>query len=553
MSSAAQARTAGRARAPALRLALIVSPWAFGQYLQAMLRSTGLLGLLLAAGFALGVACTPAPHGMTTEGSDSETTDTACPTGNVGSVGCQCTAGGSCDPGLLCASKICVKPQAETSTTDVTTSTDPTTSDATTEATECNPDGVGDIDPACPTGQPYCDRGKCVDCSGITCADISPSLPLCNPDTGKCVSCLCNDKKPVCDPVAHTCSVCTKHSDCPDSACDLWTGACIPAAAGLWVDGEAGCDDDGAGDKGSPLCTLGAAFTRIAGTNPGPHAVRVQPGTYTLDEALHAPTGHVVALVHATGGDGAPVVDIVAAAGAAITVDPNGALLVDALRLPDGGGDGLTCKQGKAWIDRLTVDGASGRGVFGDGCDLKLRRAVLVGNKIAGVSLKAGKLRLENSFISVNGNTQTGESGVYLAGGASLDAVYTTWVENYGQAGTPFAVACDEDPANESVAVRNSVAINKGLTTLCDGAMVDDTAWSTDAPEGSNIAVTFDKLGVYLTADPALPGVYRAIAGTELDQLAMWKVGDPTIDFDGDARPSDANAPDFAGADRVAR
>jgi hypothetical protein len=29
--------------------------------------------------------------------------------------------------------------------------------------------------------------------------------------------------------------------------------------------------------------------------------------------------------------------------------------------------------------------------------------------------------------------------------------------------------------------------------------------------------------------------------------------GDPVIDFDGDVRPASDNAPDFAGADRVAR
>ena len=35
--------------------------------------------------------------------------------------------------------------------------------------------------------------------------------------------------------------------------------------------------------------------------------------------------------------------------------------------------------------------------------------------------------------------------------------------------------------------------------------------------------------------------------------LGAWEQGDPAIDFDGDARPNTADAPDFAGADRVAK
>ena len=101
--------------------------------------------------------------------------------------------------------------------------------------------------------------------------------------------------------------------------------------------------------------------------------------------------------------------------------------------------------------------------------------------------------------------------------------------------------------------MRNSVAINKGFTTLCDGAVVKNTAWSNNPPGSGNISVDFDMLAQFLTADPELTGVYRAIAGTTLDQLAMWQVGDPAIDYDGDERPSGANSPDFAGADRVAR
>jgi hypothetical protein len=513
-----------------------------------MARTIRLLGLLFAAGVSLG-ACTDVPMGEETSTTDS--TGVAC---EVGQVGCRCTAGGTCDAGLLCASKTCVEPDPGTSTTEVTTSIDPTTTDATTGGAECNLAGNGGNDPACMAAspdRPYCVKGDCVDCTGISCEEVSPSLPMCDPDTGKCAACLCDDSAPVCDPVAHTCGACTAHDECPDSACNLWTGGCIAAADTLWVIGS-GCDDAGEGTEDDPLCTLKTAFQRVGAAPAGEYAVRVHPGMYAVDNPLRAPADHVVALVQAGGGADIGV-EIVATESPAIAVDADGKLLVDGVRLSDGGSDGLSCTSGEAWLDRLTVEASAGRGISADECDIKLRRGVLVANTIAGAELRGGSLRLENSFITANGNSQNGGGGVYLALGASVDAVYTTWVVNLGQAGTPFAVACDEDVAKETVTVRNSVAINKGLNTLCEGATVKNTAWSNDPPGSGNISVDFSMLELYLTPDMSLAGVYRAIAGTTIDQLAMWQIGDPAIDFDGDARPDGANSPDFAGADRVAR
>jgi hypothetical protein len=191
--------------------------------------------------------------------------------------------------------------------------------------------------------------------------------------------------------------------------------------------------------------------------------------------------------------------------------------------------------------------------VTSEACTVTLRRSVLVGNKTAGLQIVGGTLRVENSFISSNGNFEVPGGGVYLGDGASLDAVYTTFVDNIAAAGNPFSVACDADAAKETVTLRNSIAINKGTNTLCDGASVATTAWTTPAPQASNIAVDFANLGMYLAADANIVGVYRAIPGSQLDDLAMWQDGDPRVDFDGDARPSGDKSPDFAGADRAAQ
>jgi hypothetical protein len=114
-------------------------------------------------------------------------------------------------------------------------------------------------------------------------------------------------------------------------------------------------------------------------------------------------------------------------------------------------------------------------------------------------------------------------------------------------------VSCSDDGAKEKVTVRNSLAINLGSNTLCEGATVEHTGWSTDMVTGENMIIALADLDAYLTADGSMPGVYRVAPGTGLETLGAWEQGDPVIDFDGDVRPASDNAPDFAGADRVAR
>lgn len=447
-------------------------------------------------------------------------------------------------------------PESSTGSPDPTStsaSTTTTGTETTTAGSDCTPDGDGHPDPACPPDQPYCVAGACFSCENINCSSVAPEEPLCNESTGLCVACLCDDASPVCDPTAHTCSGCTAHSDCPMSACDLWTGACFPSSDTLWVDKGDGCDDAGPGDEEIPLCGLDVAFDRIGAAAPGHQAVRVRPGSYAVTSTLRVPADHVVAVVHATGNPGPPFVAITAAISSALAVDPGGKLIVDTLHVPKSSIHGVVCTMGTAWLDRLTVSDAAMSGIVADGCELVVRRSVLVSNVIGGVQLSGGSLRLENSYISENGNPTTGVGGVYMTDGASLTAVYSTWIDNRGPVGTPFSVACSDDGPKENSAIRNSLAINPGFNTLCDGAIVDSTGWSTDVVTGDNLSIAFADRAKYLTPDGSLPGVYRVVAGSGLEGLGVWEQGDPAVDFDGDLRPTGDNSPDFAGADRLAR
>ena len=42
-----------------------------------------------------------------------------------------------------------------------------------------------------------------------------------------------------------------------------------------------------------------------------------------------------------------------------------------------------------------------------------------------------------------------------------------------------------------------------------------------------------------------------AAGQTEFADVAVWELGDPPFDFEGDSRPNDDGARDFAGADAV--
>jgi hypothetical protein len=376
---------------------------------------------------------------------------------------------------------------------------------------------------SCPDERPYCVAGECFACGGIECGEVSPAEPLCDQATGLCAACLCDDAAPVCDPESHTCSVCTAHGDCPDSACDLWTGACFPGAATLWVDGAGRCDDAGPGDKETPLCELDVAFERVSAAAPGHQAVRVRPGQLQRSRPAAGPGA-------ARGGARACDRRARRSGGHDHRREHGGAgrrsrrckLLVDALHLANSGADGFTVRWGRPGS---TASASARRRCTASppkACELVIRRGVLVGNVLAGVSLAGGSLRLENSYVSKNGNPQTGAGGIYLAEGAELDAVYSTWVENRGQAGTPFAVSCSDDGAKEKVTVRNSLAINLGSNTLCEGATVEHTGWSTDMVTGENMIIALADLDAYLTADGSMPGVYRVAPGTGLETLGAW-------------------------------
>lgn len=500
---------------------------------------------VLSLGFGVVLGACTGPYASTT---DSTETELPCP---IGSEGCACTAGGSCDAPLVCASNVCVSADATTGgavTTSGSTSMD--TANATV-AGNCSPAADGPS-PDCSGETPYCGtKGECVGCSDIaSCTAVNPLTPACDAASGECVECssddasACVDQRPVCDTALHTCRGCTDHGECPGSACDLESGACFPADQALHV-GGAGCNDNGDGAEGAPLCTIKAALGLVAkGSKSVPRAVLIQSGTYS--DALVVPGGFTVALI----GTAAP--RLTGKGAEALRVDAGAHLFADGLEIRGNtDGAGLGCTNASVWLDNSVV-AEHMSGVNGTNCTIRLRGGVVAKNSSEGIYATSGQLHLENAFVSENGGI-SGRGGLALAGGAAAEVVYTTLYGNAASIGLGHSVDCDPDGPSESVTVRNAILLNlKGYATnSCDKqAEIVHSAISAmaDGPMGGdNLGVTDETKPALIAADPKLLGVFRPIKDSALSVVGLWTDPDPRVDFEGDARQMDIG---FPGADQ---
>jgi hypothetical protein len=120
-------------------------------------------------------------------------------------------------------------------------------------------------------------------------------------------------------------------------------------------------------------------------------------------------------------------------------------------------------------------------------------------------------------------------------------------INNLSETG-PRSLHCTDDASPAEI--RNSVIIGFALPSVdCLAGTFSNSALDEGAMDGdTNLAATF--MDIMNFFDPPVQGVYKAKQDTALANIAKWQDGDPKTDFDGDARPSSADSPDYAGADR---
>ncbi|MCB9567265.1 MAG: hypothetical protein H6710_08665 [Myxococcales bacterium] len=493
---------------------------------------------------------------MTSAGTD--TADTGC---EPGTLDCTCHADDTCNAGLVCASNRCtVDPLVTTSpVTSVSggSGTDGTStgsgSDGSTSVgpTECDPaDGVENA--ACEEpSAPYCDpSGACVGCSSIACADVDAAAPLCDRESGRCVTCTAADTSacaggtPICSDGA--CVPCTEHSQCGGGACNLASGECFGGDA-LWVDKGVAPSECAAADgsQNKPFCEIADALAVIPAATPTLVWVAPAAEAYAVQASIEA--GRVVAI--RSSGDGRPRLEVTDAE--ALVIGEGALALVDHLKIGyPATFRGALCLGGALWLDDSIVDHRKEIGVEGSGCELTLRRSLITSNLGGGIATSGGELHLENAFVVANGWASSAIGGLASEGGV-IDLVYASVLGNEATGGVPASLVCS---AETTGAITNSILLisGEGSSLGCDAIEVTQSAIDdppTAAAERSNALIEGGLDGAWFVKPSSGDYHLKAGAMTPFEGLARWTTGQPPTDFDGQARPQVDGAPDFAGAD----
>jgi len=354
---------------------------------------------------------------------------------------------------------------------------------------------------------PLCsESGECVSCDEMpdpndACATLDPLAPLCV--GGACVQCTAAEPaacgRQVCDDATHTCVPCTEHAQCGEAACDLFTGECLLDAM-VHV---------GSGLDFTTICEAITSFPEDArGT------IVVHDTSYL--ESCTIDSGRRLALLADPGDQ--PTWD---AAGTQLTVEPGAAVFIEGLRIAgNSSGVGLRMIGGQAWLDRVQLVENGTGAELQDGAEAVFR----------------------NSTVGVL--TGGGYTAIYVQD-ASVELLYSTII---GDALSGHSLLCE---SVVTVSVRNSIVGNyNGNPIECDQAEVSYSVTTNAFPGAGNQNVGSMNTGWFVDSasgdfhlDPSYADIFT--------NVAQWQTGDPTLDLDGDPRPTVDGTPDFVGADLV--
>jgi hypothetical protein len=398
-----------------------------------------------------------------------------------------------------------------------------------------DPNGDGDMtgdgdpqpcmdDDVCSAATPFCDlaTGECVTCELLddgdeACAAADPNTPVCFAEAGPgaCVQCTaehqaaCDGLTPVCDGPSHTCVSCTDHGQCPQSACNLDLGNCMDPQAVVHVDGDGGQD----------FLTLSAA----------------------LD--AHADAPELTLIFHEKEGAAYTETTITGERYVAILAAPS----EDPVVTGTGGNPSLRV-EGAATLYLRGVSASNtpntGRGLEVHGARAVVQQCTLVGNTGGGIHLDAdASLWLENSFV---GGPQPDVPVLDVIDGTAT-VLYSTLVG--GPVGSP-ALTC---AAGQTPLMRNNLLVSRQVEPEvdCDGAELINNALEMDLPGNTSIgpfpATPADWFPQYASGEFYISSALADLVG----EAAVWQLGDPTTDIEGDLRPTTDGTPDFAGADVI--
>lgn len=358
---------------------------------------------------------------------------------------------------------------------------------------------------------PICGATMCVPClADDECLAKGPGAPVCA-DDGRCVACTpsnigaCEGTTPVCDAAVNECVGCGFHEQCPASACDIATGACFEEDCVVEVDGDGGAEYEDIQDAIVDGCVV-----IVHELNAG----------LSYQESLDV-DGLQVALLAAP--DEEPIVQ------------------------GTGGPPSLSVTGGSvAYVQGLTFSGNTmGAGVSVNGANLYLDRTEVIGNPGGGVLLENSAIgRLRNSFVEGDFDVP-----VMTVNASTANVLYSTLG---GSGGASASLNCIDPLA---VTVRNSILISRADAAsdlLCPEAAMTYSATEALVPGTGNVAVgPLDMTDATMWFAGYNNGNFGLTAAGEATfaDIALWVVGDPPTDIDGDPRPTEDATPDVAGAE----
>jgi hypothetical protein len=430
--------------------------------------------------------------------------------GMLDAEGCQvvsdATATGNSSGGMESTTMNVTEPPM-TTMEDVDTTETPETASTTGPLPDCD-ESDGTFGKMCMDETPFCVTGECVPCSMVDTRMMCPSNLVCD-SSGACVMCseqddeACEGRTPYCDLESHMCVPCTEHSHCGDSACNLFTGACV-AGPVLTV------------GPGQPQPNLISVVTALGGSGG---TIMVYEGTY--NETVTITGGVVVAFLANPGAS--PVWQRTLGAGAPqLRVTAASTVLLD----------GIELRTNASAVDpALRVDGAS----------LWVDRSVVAQNLGVAVSAENGAtLMLRNSFFG--GAADLVVLNAEMA--STVEIQYSTLGASLGDA---TAVLCD---GGSMVTASDSIILSRG-----DGPGVVCPMFSANHSAGNEMLPGSDNedVGVVVTTwFTSYNGgdFHLSVSGeTAFMDVAEWNDEDPLVDIDGMSRSGASGALEHAGAD----
>ncbi len=442
----------------------------------------------------------------------------------------------------ILSTSACSPPDDPGGTQSIDGSTDTNPAPDTTSGPESDSDPSDDStpDPECATVSDcspgtLCEDGACVPCTAAvtaSCPADHPTTPVCDPATGKCAGCTpadtsaCPSDHPIC--LANECSPCTEHSHCPDSACNLLTGACLPTDRVYWIDSSVA--ESGDGSEAAPLATVEEAIGLIPAGGEGTVYLA---GSFDQLESVTIAAHRTVALLGKTPGAG-----IYSTSWATLDIYESAVFVAD-VELRHSDYRAIECNYCTLIAQDVRVRSIDHEGVYQFGGKIRFERARLVGSGRSDVYIAKGQLAIVDSFV---GGSVTGYPAMLVESGSFVDILYSTI--GGGTVDSP-AIECTGVYA---VDLRNSIAVSRHAADEIDCPDITISNSALEQAIGGNLGL--GSVNPAWFVDYELGDFHLGpLAPAALASAGAWAAGDPIVDIDGDPRPASESSPDYAGAD----